>query len=205
MTADLDFSTLTALYINTTLTRFDYRRAVMDPDAQADEPRRVEPYHVLSRGGRWYLLAWDLGRDDWRTFRIDRITPRTPTGPRFVPRGVPGGDAAAFVAARFRGTADLAAGDRWPCEGTVIVHLPTAQIAPYLNEGTVEALGPDRCRVVMGAWSWAGLAASIARADADIEVVEPPELARAFAELARRAAFAAASHPRSAEPGAHIT
>jgi len=177
--------------------RFDYRPAVPDPDAPADAPpRRVEPHQVLNRGGRWYLLAWDLDRDDWRTFRIDRITPRTPTGPRFAPRDVPGGDAATFVAARFRGTADPAAGDRWPCEGTVILYLPESEIAPYLHEGTVEASGPDRCRVVMGAWSWAGLAASIARADADIEVVEPPELAQAFADLARRAAGAAASHSR---------
>ena len=67
-------------------------------------PRRVEPHHVVHRGGRWYLLAWDLERDDWRTFRVDRLAPRTPTGPRFTPREVPGGDVAAFVAARFRGS-----------------------------------------------------------------------------------------------------
>jgi hypothetical protein len=148
---------------------------------------------VLNRGGRWYLLAWDLDRNDWRTFRIDRITPRTPTGPRFAPRDVPGGDAAVFVAARFRGQTDPGVGDRWPCEGTVILHVPASEIAPYLTEGTLEPLGPDRCRLTRGAWSWAGLAASIAGADADIEVVEPLELAQAFADLAHRAAGAAAS------------
>lgn len=180
--------------------RFDYRPALPDPDAAADEPPRcVEPHHVLNRSGRWYLLAWDLDRDDWRTFRIDRMTPRSPTGPRFAPRDVPGDDVATFVAARFRGNADPNTGDRWPCEGTVILHMPASDIAPYLNDGdgTVEPLGPDRCRLAMGAWSWAGLAASIARADADIEVIEPPELAQAFTELARRAADAAATHTQS--------
>jgi predicted DNA-binding transcriptional regulator YafY len=175
--------------------RFDYRAAVPDADAAADRPyRRVEPHSVLHRGGRWYLLAWDLDRNDWRTFRVDRITPRSPNGPRFTPREVPGGDVARFVAARFRGNPDPSAGNRWPCEGTVILHVPASEIAPYLPEGTLEPLGPDSCRLTRGAWSWPGLAASIAGADADIEVIEPPELAQAFADLARRAAGAAASH-----------
>jgi len=72
---------------------------------------------------------------------------------------------------------------------------------PYLAEGLVEPLGPGRCRVVVGAWSWAGLAASIARVDADIEVVEPPELVQAFAELGRRAATAG----RGASPDSTTT
>ena len=50
--------------------------------------RRVgcETHHLVVRGGRWYLVAWDLDRADWRTFRADRITPKVPTGPRFAPR-----------------------------------------------------------------------------------------------------------------------
>jgi hypothetical protein len=176
--------------------RFDYRPAVPDTDAAASgQPyRRVEPHSVLNRGGRWYLLAWDLDRADWRTFRVDRMRLRSPNGPRFTPREVPGGDVARFVAARFRGNADPNAGERWPCEGTVILSVPASDIAPYLTEGTVEPLGPNRCRLTTGAWSWAGLAASIARTDADIEVVDPPELAHAFADLARRAAAASRVH-----------
>ncbi|MBO0518208.1 WYL domain-containing protein, partial [Streptomyces beijiangensis] len=46
---------------------------------------------------RWYLVAWDLGREDWRTFRVDRVTPRPPHGPRFVPRDPPAEDLAAYV------------------------------------------------------------------------------------------------------------
>ncbi len=173
--------------------RFDYRPPTPHTDAADRPPRRVEPHHVVNRGGRWYLLAWDLDREDWRTFRVDRIAPRSPTGPRFVARAVPGGDVAAYVAARFRGNTAPTGGDRCPCEGTVVLHRPASEIAPYLTDGTVHDLGPDRCRLELGAWSWAGLAASIARADADIDAVHPPELAQAFAELARRAGAAAAA------------
>ncbi|MEH0108875.1 WYL domain-containing protein [Tersicoccus sp. MR15.9] len=156
-------------------------------------PRRVEPHHVLHRGGRWYLLAWDVEAADWRTFRLDRMAAlRTPTGPRFSPREVPGGDPVAFVEARFRGQADPSAGTMWPCRGTAIVRLPATAVAPYLPDESVEALGPvdgvGRCRVRMGAWSWAGLAASMAQLDADLEAVEPPDLVEAFAGLAARAA-----------------
>ncbi|MQY07667.1 helix-turn-helix transcriptional regulator [Actinomadura macrotermitis] len=160
--------------------RFDYRQ----------EPRRAQPHHLVTWGGRWYLVAWDLERDDWRTFRADRITPRTPAGPRFQPREVPGGDVAAFVTGRFRG-AD-GAGD-WPCRGEVILGLPAAEVSRHTREGIVEALGPGRCRLVLGSWSWAGLAAAVGRFDAGIEVVGPPELKDAFARLARRYAAAAAS------------
>lgn len=153
-----------------------------------DDLRRAEPHHLVTRGGRWYLVAWDLDRADWRTFRADRIAPRTPTGPRFAPREVPGGDVAAFVAGRFRG--NPGAGD-WPCRGEVIVARPASEVAPYTRDDLVEPIGPDRCRLVAGAWSWIGLAAGLGRIDAEIEVVGPPELTDAFAALAARFARAA--------------
>jgi predicted DNA-binding transcriptional regulator YafY len=148
----------------------------------------VEPHHLVTWGGRWYLVAWDLDRADWRIFRADRITPRIPTGPRFTPRELPGGDVATFVAGKFQGS-DGSGG--WPCEGEVILDLPAAVVARYSREGVVEELGPDRCRLVLGSWSWPGLAAAIGRFDADIEVVGPAELKAAFAHLARRYADAA--------------
>jgi predicted DNA-binding transcriptional regulator YafY len=155
-------------------------------------PRRAEPHHLVTWGGRWYLVAWDLDREDWRTFRADRITPRTPTGPRFTPRELPGGEVAAFVASRFRGSDG--SGD-WPCRGEVILDLPAAVVSGYTRDGVVEELGPNRCRLVLGSWSWPGLAAAIGRFDADIEVVGPPELKAAFAHLARRYASAATAAP----------
>ena len=66
------------------VVRFDYRAH----DGRSAR-RRTEPYRLVSHHRRWYLVAWDLDRDDWRTFRLDRVTPRTPTGPRFAPRPIP--------------------------------------------------------------------------------------------------------------------
>ncbi|MFD4996286.1 helix-turn-helix transcriptional regulator [Streptomyces buecherae] len=173
-------------------------RAATPPPAReaARVRRRVQPHHLVAWGGRWYLLAWDLDRADWRTFRADRVTPRVPTGPRFTPRALPGGDVAAFVAGRFRG-AD-GPGD-WPCRGEVILDLPAADVARHAFDGLVEEWGPGRCRLVLGSWSWTGLACAVGRFDADFEVVGPPELRSAFARLARRAAGAAAGEGSSPE------
>ncbi|WP_354531103.1 WYL domain-containing protein [Nakamurella sp. UYEF19] len=172
--------------------RFDY--ASEDPPGSNDQPRadqptahRVEPHHLVTWGDRWYLVAWDLDRTDWRTFRADRISPRTLTGPRFTPRELPGGDdVSAFVTKRFRGSESATGPGGWSCQGEVILDLPAVAIRPYTREGIVEAVGPDRCRLSLGAWSWTALAATIGRFDADIEVVGPPELAAAFGRLARR-------------------
>jgi predicted DNA-binding transcriptional regulator YafY len=158
--------------------RFDYGTESMDKP-----PRNVEPHHVITWDGRWYLIAFDLDRNDWRTFRADRITLRTPNGPRFTPRDIPGGDVAAYAVGKFRGSDD---GGGWPCQGTVILHLPAATVTLYTREGIIEEAGPDRCRLTLGSWSWPSLAATIARYDADIDVVSPAELTDAFADLARR-------------------
>ncbi|MEV7729726.1 WYL domain-containing protein [Streptomyces sp. NPDC087917] len=173
--------------------RFDYAPASASASASAEgagepPPRRAQPHHLVTRGGRWYLVAWDLDREDWRTFRADRITPRTPNGPRFNPRELPGGDVALFVAGRFRGSEG--AGE-WPCRGEVLLDLPAATVSLYTRDAIVEELGSERCRVLLGSWSWTGLAATVGRFDADITVVGPPELRAAFADLAARYAKAA--------------
>ncbi|MFB6583619.1 helix-turn-helix transcriptional regulator [Streptomyces sp. NPDC056402] len=184
--------TLSAAVHAREVLRFDYAPASPPGDDGLDPaatpPRRVQPHHLVTWGGRWYLLAWDLDREDWRTFRADRITPRIPTGPRFTPRELPGGDVAAFVAGKFRGSDGS---DDWPCRGEVILHMPAAAVSRHTRDGIVEELGRDRCRLVLGSWSWPALAASFGRFDADIEVVGPPELTDAFAHLARRYANAA--------------
>jgi len=163
------------------ILRFDY-----GTDAS---PRRVEPHHLVASNGRWYLVAWDLDREAWRIFRADRVTPRIPTGPRFSPREVPGGDAAAFVSARFKGSAER---DKWPCTGTVVVHLPASEVAPFAADDIVTDLGDGRCTLVSGSWSWVALAAALGRFDARIDVVDPPQLAAAFGTLAARNAETAA-------------
>ncbi|MEY9809914.1 helix-turn-helix transcriptional regulator [Streptomyces albogriseolus] len=127
--------------------------------------------------------------DDWRVFRLDRVRPRIPTGPRFTPRDIPGGDVGVFITSRFRGN-DGTRTD-WPCQGQVILDLPATVAAPFAQDGVVEALGPDRCRLTLGSWSWTGLAAALGRFDTDIEVVGPPELKDACSQLATRYATAA--------------
>jgi predicted DNA-binding transcriptional regulator YafY len=165
------------------VVRFDYAARGAAPDEETTSPpRRVEPHHIATSYGRWYLLGWDLDREDWRLFSIDRVSPRTPNGPRFTPREVPGGDVHEFVSARFKGR-DV---NEWPCRGTVILDLPAREVLPFAGDGTGRALGETRCSLEVGSWSWGALAASFGRFEAPMEVVEPPELSAAFAELAER-------------------
>ncbi|GIJ44983.1 DeoR family transcriptional regulator [Virgisporangium aliadipatigenens] len=159
--------------------RFDYTPASGESTVDGP-PRRVEPHHLVLRGGRWYLIAFDLERADWRTFRVDRMVPRTPNGPRFTPRELPAADVSTFVAERF-------GQQTWPCRGEAILHVSASRIAPYVgNQAEVVALGPDRCRLVAGSWSWAGLASWLGMFDVDLEIVGPPELRAAATTLARR-------------------
>ncbi|MFD6445059.1 helix-turn-helix transcriptional regulator [Promicromonospora sp. NPDC060204] len=172
--------------------RFDYASPGRT-DAGPRPARRVQPHHLVVRSRRWYLVGWDPEPGEWRTYRVDRMTPRVPNGPRFTPRQVPGGDVGAFLAARFKGVEGAQAGDTddWPCTGEVVLALPVGRVAPFAGDGLVEALGPDRTRLRTGSWSWAALAAGLARFDAEVEVVGPQALRDAFAELAGRAARAA--------------
>ncbi|MBS45514.1 MAG: transcriptional regulator [Nocardioides sp.] len=163
--------------------RFDYAARDAEPDAEpSNPPRRVEPHHIVTSHGRWLLLGWDLDRLDWRLFSVDRVTPRTPTGPRFSPRRVPGEDVHKFVSARFKGR-DV---NEWPCRGTVILDLPARDVLPFAGDGTVRTVSETRCSLELGSWSWGSLAASFGRFEVAIEVVEPPELVEAFAVLASR-------------------
>ena len=161
--------------------RFDY-------GSDRNRPaRRTEPHAVVAREGRWYLLAWDLEAEDWRTFRLDRMLPRIPTGPSFAPRPLPAADAQTYLAARAKGSTTE---DRWPCVGEVVIALPTRDIAPWVGDGDLEELADGSCRVTIGSWSWTAVLASVARFDAAFTVVGPPALQEAARALAER--FAAA-------------
>lgn len=61
--------------------------------------RHVEPHTLVSHAGRWYLVCWDLVRDDWRTFRLDRMAQLLRTGVRVEPRALPVADASDMVLA----------------------------------------------------------------------------------------------------------
>lgn len=142
----------------------------------------------MTSHSRWYLLGWDLDRDDWRLFLADRVRPRVPHGAPFVPRAVPGGDVDAFVSARFKGSDT----NEWPCRGIVLLHAPARDVLPFAGDGTVTAVDDARCTLEIGSSSWGALAASFGRFEVAIEVVEPSELADAFALQAAR--FASASN-----------
>lgn len=172
--------------------RFDYASPRAGSGDAAIPPRRTEPHHLLLHGGRWYLIGFTADLDGWRIYRVDRVSPRSHTGRRFTPRTVPGGDPAAFLSARFKGSS---AADTWPCWGEAVLDAPPDAVAPFIGDGVVESLDGGRCRIRLGSWSWTSLAAAIGRFDADVEVVGPPELAAAFARLAQR--FASAGSGRS--------
>lgn len=174
--------------------RFDLHPAsgAAETTAEPLPPRRIEPHHLVLRAGRWYVIGWSTERDDWRVHRVDRMELKSHGGRRFDRRALPGGDAAGFLTARFRGS--TSADGRWPCVGTVLLDLPAAAVAPYAVDGAVvEDLGGGRCRYEAGSWSWHALAAELGRSGADFEVVGPPELRDACAELADRFARAAAA------------
>jgi predicted DNA-binding transcriptional regulator YafY len=160
--------------------RFDYA----SPGASEDEwapPRKVEPHHLVTWGGRWYLVGWDLDRKDWRTFRVDRMTPKTPTGPRFSPRDLPAPDVATYISSRFKGQ------DQYPCIGEAILQAKASVIAQYADRrAIVEEVTPTSCRLVMSAWSWTGLAATFGMFECDLEIVGPQELKDAATQLAAR-------------------
>ncbi|MGW5456198.1 helix-turn-helix transcriptional regulator [Nocardia sp. NPDC003979] len=168
--------------------RFDYPEATAPEAVDPRPPRRIQPHHLVVRDGRWYLIGWDPERADWRTYRADRMTLRIPNGPRLAPRQLPGGDVTAFLSARFKGSSGA---DAWPCVGEVIVHPPASRVAPFAGDAVVEALDQRRTRLLIGSWSWAALAATLARFDTEIEVVTPQPLRDAFTELSGRAARAA--------------
>jgi predicted DNA-binding transcriptional regulator YafY len=72
--------------------RFAYRAK------DGTESRRLtEPYRLVSTGRRWYLVAYDLDRGDWRTFRVDRVREPFATGARFAPRELPADNAAEYL------------------------------------------------------------------------------------------------------------
>lgn len=155
-----------------------------------EAPRHVEPHRLVSLGRRWYLVAWDLERGDWRTFRLDRLVDPVATGARFRQRELPGGDAAAFVR---RGLASIPT--RYRVEVTVEA---TAEAVRRVvsSWGEVEELGESRCRLTMNVDTFDWTALVLASVGAEFAVVSPPELTgylRSVGELFLRAGSATAA------------
>ena len=192
VTASLDVLVTLAQAIHDRQTlHFDYAPHDDADDCDLRPQRHVEPHHLVLSSGRWYLVAWENGSEDWRLFRADRIRPRVPFGARFIPRPVPGGDVKEFVSARFKGSN----ANDWACRGTVRLHLPARAVLPFVGDGKVTAVDSHTCTLELGSWSWGSLAASFGRFEVAMEVIGPPELAAAFAALAKRYAQAGKKGP----------
>ncbi|MBO0702742.1 MAG: WYL domain-containing protein, partial [Candidatus Dormibacteraeota bacterium] len=147
--------------------------------------RHVEPDRLVSWGAaRWYLLAWDLDRRDWRTFRVDRIRPVGRPGPKFVPRPPPAPDVAAWVAERLGTRA-------WPIQVRVRVEAPVEHVRERVR-GIVEAVDGQTTLLTLGATNLAGVALWLGALDADFTVLSPPELRDEVGRLAQRYAKAGA-------------
>ncbi|MFD4351386.1 helix-turn-helix transcriptional regulator [Nocardia sp. NPDC058518] len=146
----------------------------------AEGARHTEPQRLVSWGPLWYLLAWDLDRDDWRVFRVDRMVAHAPTGARFRPRVIPADNVVDYVVGRVSKAA-------WRYRARVLVHAPAAEVAAKIPVPVdIVALDESTCRVELGSNDPDRLALSMAQLDVDIEVIDGDELAVAFDRLATR-------------------
>ncbi|WP_374313764.1 helix-turn-helix transcriptional regulator [Microbacterium sp.] len=149
--------------------------------------RHTEPQRLVSWGPIWYLFAWDLDRDDWRVFRVDRMVQHPPTGVRFRPRVIAEDALVEHVVRRIVQAS-------WTYRARVVVHAPAAAVTAALHIPVdVEAVDDSTCRVELGSDDPDQLALLLAQLDADVEIVDGDELKAAFGRLAAR--FARAANP----------
>ena len=146
--------------------RFDYRA-----HDRTEGLRSVEPHRLVHSGRAWYLVAWDLDRDDWRTYRVDRITPRIPTGPRFTPRPLPETDIAAYTS---KGITTRA----YRYQARFTVYAPAEEVSARFPPSIayVEATGRGRCVLEVGSNSLDELILWVGQGGFDFVAHEPPEL-----------------------------
>ncbi|MEV0123365.1 WYL domain-containing protein [Streptomyces sp. NPDC050703] len=149
--------------------------------------RLTEPYRLVSTGRRWYLVAYDMDREDWRTFRVDRVAEPFATGARFTPRELPKGDAAEFLRQTvYRGVESY--------DIDVTFAAPAAFVTARLPStlGTVEPLGDHRCRLrgtATDSMEW--VAVRLALTDCDFTAHGPPELLTCLRDMGSRLSRAA--------------
>jgi predicted DNA-binding transcriptional regulator YafY len=157
--------------------RFRYQRR-----DEEQSRREVEPHSVVNLGRRWYLVAWDRGREDWRTFRVDRLSRPEATGVRFAPRKLPAKDAAAFVEQSITSRPNR-------YEARVTVHASADEMRkrmPPWWTASVEAIDATTCEYRTGDDDLHWLALRIAMLGVDCQVHEPPELVEQLRVLAER-------------------
>jgi predicted DNA-binding transcriptional regulator YafY len=143
--------------------------------------RHVEPHRLVPVGRRWYLVAYDLGRHDWRSFRVDRLTGPRITGVRFRPRTLPAADAAEFVRAGLQSS---------PASSYTVevrVQAPVAVVQGRIGRwATAEPLDAEHCLLRMTADSLDWPAMALGSIGAEFEVLAPPELVEYVREWGAR-------------------
>lgn len=162
--------------------------------------RRVEPYRLAHTGRRWYLVAYDLDRDDWRTFRVDRVDGPPQPGARFAPRPAPAEDFEAYVADRLTSAP-------YRYQARILFHAPAEQLAERTSPttGRLEPRDAQSCVFHAGASSLDEIALYITLKGVEFEVLDPPELADHLRALAGRMARAAdRTGAGSPEPGSGL-
>ncbi|MFI6218286.1 YafY family protein [Nocardia brasiliensis] len=164
--------------------RFRYR-----DKADQESKRFAEPHSLVSAGRRWYLVAWDIEREDWRTFRVDRIDAPFRTGMRCVPKELPTADAAAFV------TEQLAR-SRPARRVVLLVHAGADELADTfrVRPDEVEPIDARTCLIRTAADSLEWTALRIAHLGLDFEVREPPEMRELLRDLGAKLARAAGNN-----------
>ncbi len=163
--------------------RFGYRAR------EGEHSRRtVEPHRLVHTGRRWYLVAWDCEREDWRTFRVDRIVSPLSRDRRFTAREPPAADIAGYVASSIAALRDRH-------QARIVLHGPLAQLSGRVprHVGSLEPLDDERCLLRTGSDWIGGLAVYVAELGVDFEVLEPPELAEQVRVLGERFTRAARS------------
>jgi len=143
--------------------------------------RTVQPHRLIHTGRRWYLLAWDTERADWRTFRVDRLTLRPPAGPQFVPREPPEPDLAAYTSLGISTRA-------YRYQARITLNAPLAAMADHIapTSGTLQAIDDHTCQLRTGSHSLDELAIHLAVLGVDFHIHEPTELIHHVRTLADR-------------------
>ncbi|WP_426979818.1 helix-turn-helix transcriptional regulator [Pseudarthrobacter sp. O4] len=169
--------------------RFAYR-----PRDGIPANRHVDPYRLVAAGRRWYLVAWDNDRGDWRTYRIDRISGLLGTGARVAPRDLPANGAAEFLKDSFYQLAPS-------YSAVAVLQMPARRAIEVLGVGSAEIIPIDEgsCELRGFADTLEWLAARLGMLGCDFTVLEPPELVDHLNLLSGRIARAA-SGPRRVQP-----
>lgn len=142
--------------------------------------RHAEPHHLVTVGSRWYLVAYDLDRLDWRSFRVDRLCDAVGTRSTFRPREVPGGDPVAYVRSGVTGGETHAA--------TALLQAPASQMSPRWGSfGKVEPVDDATCRVHIEARHAGWVLFGLGMAGVPFEIEEAsPSVREALADWAAR-------------------